>query len=123
MHASASAAGIVTEHRDRASAVPGESGLGDVGSKVSKLRDWSGFKVKFSGKVARNISEVRSSLSIQFASTEVLQPLVNFFSPFRLMKDVSRGSFEERAAAYRHNRSMRGHLSACMLRWGCWVRR
>jgi hypothetical protein len=33
------------------------------------------------------------------------------------MKDVSRGSFEERMAAYRHNRSMRAHLPACMLRW------
>src|SRR5215831_5971734 len=33
------------------------------------------------------------------------------------MKDVNRGSFEERAAAYRHNRSLRGELSACMTRW------
>ncbi len=33
------------------------------------------------------------------------------------MKDVSRGSFEERVAAYRHNRGLRGHLSACMRRW------
>jgi hypothetical protein len=87
------------------------------GPKVSKMRDWSGFKVKYSGRVCWNISDLRPSISIQFASTDVLQPLVNFFSPFRLMKDVSRGSFEERAAAYRHNRSMRGHLSACMLRW------
>jgi len=47
----------------------------------------------------------------------VLQLLWRFFSPFRLMKDVNRGSFEERMAAYRHNRSMRSHLSACMVRW------
>jgi hypothetical protein len=47
----------------------------------------------------------------------VLQVLWRFFSPFRMMKDVSRGTFEERMAAYRHNRSMRGHLSACMGRW------
>jgi hypothetical protein len=33
------------------------------------------------------------------------------------MKDVSSGTFEERAAAYRHNRRMRGELSACMKRW------
>jgi hypothetical protein len=59
----------------------------------------------------------RTSICIQCASTDVLQVLFRFFSPFRLMKDVSRGSFEERAAAYRHNRSMRGHLPACMLRW------
>jgi hypothetical protein len=47
----------------------------------------------------------------------VIQELSRFFSPFRLMKDVNRGSFEERAAAYRHNRSLRGELSACMTRW------
>ena len=47
----------------------------------------------------------------------MLQVLFRFFSPFRLMKDVSRGSFEERMAAYRHNRRMRSHLPACMLRW------
>ncbi|HKT71784.1 MAG TPA: hypothetical protein VJQ47_02765 [Steroidobacteraceae bacterium] len=33
------------------------------------------------------------------------------------MKDVNRGSFEERVAAYRHNRSIRRELPACMLRW------
>lgn len=39
------------------------------------------------------------------------------------LKDASRGSFEERIAAYRHNRRMRGELSACMARWvlGCCV--
>ena len=30
------------------------------------------------------------------------------------MKDVGVGTFEERAAAYRHNRRMRGELSTCM---------
>jgi hypothetical protein len=39
------------------------------------------------------------------------------FSPFRDMQDASRGSFEQRAAAYRHNRSMRKALLACMGRW------
>jgi hypothetical protein len=34
-----------------------------------------------------------------------------------MMKDVSRGSFEERIAAYRHNRRMRGSLAACIGRW------
>ena len=41
-------------------------------------------------------------LSIQSASTGVLQALFRFFSPFTLMKDVNRGSKEERAAAFRH---------------------
>lgn len=56
-------------------------------------------------------------LSIQCKSADVLQVLFRFFSPFRLMKDVNRGSKEERIAAFRHNRSLRGHLPACMLRW------
>jgi hypothetical protein len=55
--------------------------------------------------------------SMQFASTDVLQVLFRFFAPFRLMKDVSRGSFEERMAAYRHNRRMRDQLPPCILRW------
>ena len=47
----------------------------------------------------------------------MIQGLSRFFSPFHQMKDVSRGSFEERAAAHRHNRSLRGEISACMTRW------
>ncbi len=47
----------------------------------------------------------------------MIQELSRLFSPFHLMKDVSRGSFEERAAAHRHNRSLRGEISACMTRW------
>jgi hypothetical protein len=33
------------------------------------------------------------------------------------MQDVSCGTREQRIAAYRHNRRMRGQLQACMLRW------
>jgi hypothetical protein len=47
----------------------------------------------------------------------VLQSLSRFFSPLQMMKDVSRGSFEERIAAYRHNRRVRGSLAACIGRW------
>lgn len=47
----------------------------------------------------------------------VIHRLISFFSPLQMMKDVSRGSFEERMAAYRHNRNMRGPLAACMRRW------
>jgi len=47
----------------------------------------------------------------------MLEPLLRWFSPFRLMKDVSRGTREERIAAYRHNRRQREELSACMRRW------
>jgi hypothetical protein len=47
----------------------------------------------------------------------MLESLLRWFSPFRLMKDVSRGTREERVAAYRHNRRRRGELRACMRRW------
>ncbi|HXS20294.1 MAG TPA: hypothetical protein VN735_03640 [Steroidobacteraceae bacterium] len=43
--------------------------------------------------------------------------LLRWFSPFRLMKDVSCGTREERSAAYRYNRRRRGELTACMRRW------
>lgn len=49
--------------------------------------------------------------------TRVLRGLLRFFSPLQMMKDASRGTFEERMAAYRHNRRMRGSLAACMGRW------
>ena len=47
----------------------------------------------------------------------MLEPLLRWFSPFGLMKDVSRGTREERIAAYRYNRRRRGELRACMRRW------
>ena len=56
-------------------------------------------------------------LSNPSTSNDVLQVLFRFFSPFSLMKDVSRGSREERIAAYRHNRRIRAELPRCMLRW------
>ena len=49
----------------------------------------------------------------------VIESLLRWFSPFRLMKDVSCGTREERIAAYRHNRRRRPELTACMGRWGC----
>lgn len=47
----------------------------------------------------------------------MIESLLRGFSPFRLMKDVSCGTPEERIAAYRHNRRRRGELRACMRRW------
>lgn len=47
------------------------------------------------------------------------ESVLRWFSPFRLMKDVSSGTREERSAAYRHNRRRRGELTACMRRWTC----
>lgn len=47
----------------------------------------------------------------------MLESLLRWFSPFRLMKDVSCGTPEERIAAYRYNRRRRGELTACMRRW------
>lgn len=47
----------------------------------------------------------------------MLESLLRWFSPFRLMKDVGRGTREERITAYRYNRRRRGELRACMARW------
>ena len=47
----------------------------------------------------------------------MLESLLRWFSPFRLMRDVSCGTREERIAAYRSNRRQRGELTACMRRW------
>ena len=47
----------------------------------------------------------------------MLESLLRWFSPFRLMKDVSCGTREERIAAYRYNRRRRSELTACMRRW------
>ncbi len=47
----------------------------------------------------------------------MLESLLRWFSPFRLMKDVGRGTCEERVAAYRYNRRRRSELTACMRRW------
>lgn len=43
--------------------------------------------------------------------------LVRLLWPFWLFRDASRGDLWARAAAYRHNRSMRGRLPAYLLRW------
>jgi hypothetical protein len=34
-----------------------------------------------------------------------------------MMQDAARGTLQQRAAAYRHNRRMRKELLACMARW------
>ena len=47
----------------------------------------------------------------------MLESLLGGLSPFRLMKDVSCGTREQRIAAYRYNRRKRGELTACMRRW------
>jgi hypothetical protein len=41
----------------------------------------------------------------------------NYFSPFGLFKDASRGTLAERAAAYRYNVEMRGCLLTYISRW------
>ena len=47
----------------------------------------------------------------------MLQTLCNYFSPFTVLKDVSRGTVDEKVAAYRHNYEMRGCLLGYMRRW------
>src|SRR5262245_54398135 len=47
----------------------------------------------------------------------VLDRLFNYFSPFTVMKDVSRGTWAERAAAVRYNCRHRGCLTTYIQRW------
>ena len=47
----------------------------------------------------------------------MLSTLWNYFSPFTVLKDVSRGTVDEKAAAYRYNYEMRGCLLAYIRRW------
>jgi hypothetical protein len=47
----------------------------------------------------------------------VIESLLRWLSPFRLMQDASRGTREERIAAYRHNRRRRRELTGYMRRW------
>jgi hypothetical protein len=47
----------------------------------------------------------------------VLSTLWNYFSPFSVLKDASRGTVDEKAAAYRHNYEMRGCLLGYIRRW------
>jgi hypothetical protein len=50
-------------------------------------------------------------------SLHVLQALWNYFSPFAVLKDASRGTVDEKAAAYRHNYERRSCLLAYIRRW------
>jgi hypothetical protein len=45
------------------------------------------------------------------------QLLFRYLWPFWLFKDATRGDWRTRAAAYRHNRTMRVHLPAYLVRW------
>ncbi len=45
------------------------------------------------------------------------QMLFRYVWPFWLFKDATRGDRYARAAAYRHNRSMRAHLPGYLVRW------
>jgi hypothetical protein len=47
----------------------------------------------------------------------VLDTLRKYFLPFDVMKDASRGTFAERAAAFRYNCSNRGCLTTYIQRW------
>jgi len=50
-------------------------------------------------------------------SRVVLQALLNYFSPYTVLKDVSRGTVDEKVEAYRYNYEMRSCLLAYIRRW------
>jgi hypothetical protein len=47
----------------------------------------------------------------------MLQAIWNWYSPLNVLKDASRGTLAERAAALRYNREMRGCLTTYISRW------
>ncbi|HEU4625887.1 MAG TPA: hypothetical protein VFS52_14035 [Steroidobacteraceae bacterium] len=47
----------------------------------------------------------------------MLDRVRRYFSPFEVMRDVSRGTYLERAAAFRHNLRHRGCLTTYIQRW------
>lgn len=47
----------------------------------------------------------------------VIQSLIEYFTPVRIMRDASRGTPAERLAAYRHNCSVRNCLPTFISRW------
>jgi hypothetical protein len=49
--------------------------------------------------------------------TSLSRLLFRYLWPFWLFKDASRGDRLARAAAYRHNRSMRAYLPGYLMRW------
>ena len=63
----------------------------------------------------------RSSGTVTVRSSYEDMPLFRvlflYFWPFWLFKDASRGDRYARAAAYRHNRSMRIYLPGYLVRW------
>jgi hypothetical protein len=55
--------------------------------------------------------------ALAWESITVLRTLWNYFSPFAVLKDASRGTVDEKAAAYRYNYEMRGCLLGYIRRW------
>jgi hypothetical protein len=47
----------------------------------------------------------------------MLDAIRNYFSPFHVLKDATRGSFAEKTAALRYNCEMRGCLTTYISRW------
>lgn len=47
----------------------------------------------------------------------MLDAIWRYFSPFTVLKDVTRGSFAEKSAAFRYNCEKRGCLTTYISRW------
>lgn len=58
-----------------------------------------------------------SSAQSRYDEMPFSQVLLRYLWPFWLFRDATRGDRYARAAAYRHNRSMRIYLPAYLLRW------
>ena len=62
-------------------------------------------------------SPVTAPAASSYEDMPLSRVLFLYLWPFWLFKDASRGDRCARAAAYRHNRSMRVHLPGYLMRW------
>ena len=59
----------------------------------------------------------KAAVAAYYDAMPFSQVLFRYWWPFWLFHDVSRGNLMARAAAYRHNQSMRIYLPGYLMRW------
>ncbi len=70
-----------------------------------------------SGLVSSRVAAPPVECTLDVNETPFGTLFARYFSPFWMFKDASRGDRLARAAAYRHNRSLRGYLPLYAWRW------
>lgn len=72
-----------------------------------------------SGRPSRQaaITHTVAGTAIDYERAPLSLVMARYLSPFWLFRDATRGDRLAQAAAYRHNRSMRGYLPSYMRKW------